>query len=134
MTMGDVQIVASVPSADGTATAATGSYMFTPTARRSVAGVQILPKPFQVDLVGGAADLVLAENDATWLWRVDEYVTGIASRTIYVFIPTSPVKYADLVALDPASMSPAPNLAPPWAAFAATPDPANPGFYLIGTP
>jgi len=106
---------------------------FTPTDRRTVGDVTVLPSPFQATLVAGVVDVELAPNGPGWAWRIDECITGLSVRTIYVNVPaTGPVNYADLVHVDPATLNPAPAASPAWAAFAVTPDPSTPGFYLIG--
>jgi hypothetical protein len=108
-----------------------------------VDGTAILPIPFPVTLTAGVADVTVEPSGPEWVWRIDERIDGARSRTIYARIAGASVNYADLVPLDPDSLSPAPGPDPAWAAplseletrlvaGAVTPDPANPGFYLIG--
>jgi len=121
-------------SADGARAPSRGMLQFAPTDRRTAGDVTILPSPFQASLVAGVVDVELATNGPGWAWRIREYIAGIEGREIVVNVPaTGPVNYADLVEVDPDTLNPAPTASPAWAAFAVTPDPTHPGFYLIGT-
>ena len=128
-----VHVALKVPALDGSLVPAKGSLQFTPTARRKVGGVTVLPSSFQAALLDGVVDVELAPTEPGWAWRIDEYITGITGRTIYAAIPaTGPVNYGDLDPLDPATLTPAATLDPAWAPFTVHPDATNPGFYLIG--
>lgn len=142
--MTQLNITLTAPTQDGTLVPAAGLLRFTPTQRRTVEDVTVLPLPFQTHLTLGVAVVDLAPNDLNWAWRIDEHVQGTTGRTIFVNIPSvGPVSYTDLIPLDPTSLAPAPGTNPAWAAPIAelterldagtvTPDPDNPGFYLIG--
>lgn len=144
-----LEIVLTVPAADGAQVPAAGVLRFAPTKRRVLNGTTVLPKPFQVPLLLGMATVDLAANDASWVWRIDEHVSGTPARTIYTNIPDAvSFLYTDLVSIDPATLAPTADLTPAWAqrvtdleaALAATPepspaitpDPDDPGFFLIG--
>lgn len=116
-----VRIAMTTPLADGTTVAAAGSFRFTPTARRIIAGAPdlvVLPKPFHVALsITGTADVTLAPTTAGWVWRVDEYLAGVAARTVYVAVPDmASIDYPDLAPVDPATLDPAAPLSPAWVA------------------
>jgi hypothetical protein len=128
-----VNVVLTKPLADGSLVPATGVLRFTPTRRRALNGSVVLPVPFVVQLTLGMAEVDLAPNDVNWVWRVDEHVTGTPSRTIYANVPDQvSMSYTDLVAIDPTTLEPEPTGEPAWAPYTVTPDPDNPGFYLIG--
>ena len=136
-----LEVVLTVPVADGAQEPAAGVLRFAPTRRRTLSGTTVLPKPFQVPLTLGMAAVDLAPNDTSWVWRIDEHVSGTPARTIYTNIPDAvSYLYTDLVAIDPATLAPTAELTPAWAervtnleaSLAVTADPDNPGFYLIG--
>ena len=135
-----VDIAMSSPAADGSLVPARGMLRFTPTNRRVLNDTTVLPVSFQVSLTLGVAEVDLAANDLSWVWRIDEHVSGSPSRTIYTNIPDAvSVPYTDLVPLDPVTLAPAPSTDPAWldaytqlAAATITPDPDDPGFFLIG--
>jgi hypothetical protein len=137
-----VHVALSVPAPDGTLAPADGILRFSPTARRSVGGVAVLPKPFQVSVVGGVADVTLEPSTVAWVWRIDEHIPGIPSRTIYAATTGATANYADLVPLDPDTLAPAATADPAWVAPyeelvarletpAVIEDTSNPGLYLI---
>jgi hypothetical protein len=142
--MTTVHIDFRIPAADGSLTPATGHLRFTPTQRRTASGATVLAVSFQKLLVDGTADVVLAPTDDSWAWRIEEMISAAPNRTIYAAVPDAEtLAYADLVPLDPLTMSPSPGLAPAWAepiaemdsrlsAGTITPDPDDPGFFLIG--
>lgn len=115
-----VHVVLNVPNSDGIPTAASGILRFKPTARRVIAGAPdkvVLPSPFQVTLVAGAADVTLAPTSSLWVWQVDERVSGAPARTVYAQVPDAvEVDYTDLVLVDPATLAPGPAPDPSWAA------------------
>jgi hypothetical protein len=92
-----VNIAFTVPS--GTAT---GSLVWTPVA---VSGNPSLPAPQTVALDGtGAESVTLTANDSTWVWRVDEQISGVDFKSFYVNVPnTTSVSYKALVQVDPAT-------------------------------
>jgi hypothetical protein len=142
-----VHVVMAQPAADGVMVPATGVMRFTPTARRVIVGTPdtvVLPASFQVNLLDGVADVLLAPTDLAWVWRIDEHVSGTKARTIYAAVPdVAAVDYTDLVPIDPETLAPEPSPNPAWLApftdletrldaGTVTPDPDHPGFYLIG--
>lgn len=141
-----VDITLTVPAADGSQTAAQGVLRFAPTRRRVLNGTTVLPKPFQVPLTLGMAQVDLAPNDTSWVWRIDEHVSGTPARTIYTNIADAvTVNYSALVSIDPATLAPTADLTPAWdervttlettvATSTIAPDPNDPGFFLIGAP
>lgn len=111
-----LEIVLTVPAADGAQLPAAGVLRFAPTRRRVLNGTTVLPKPFQVPLLLGMAQVDLAANDASWVWRIDEHVSGTPARTIYANIPDAvTVLYTDLVSIDPVTLAPTAELSPAWA-------------------
>ena len=139
-----VNIVLTQPKQDGTLSPAKGVLRFTPTARRVIDGTVVLPIPFQAPLVDGEATVELEPTTLAWIWRIDEHVTGSTSRTSYVTIPdVLDIDYTDLVPVDPATLTPTEAPEPAWTAALTeaderlsagtiTPDPDDPGFFLIG--
>ncbi len=138
MTLLNIELT--TPAADGTLTAARGVLRFTPTQRRTVDGVTVLPSPFAEHLELGIAAVELEPTTLAWVWRIDEYVSGSPARTIYAAIPDQEsILYTALIPIDPATLAPAPSTDPAWlapfeelSAGTVTPDSDNPGFYLIG--
>lgn len=132
------------PNADGTLSPAKGVLRFAPTQRRTDGGNTILPTPFTQQLVTGAAAVELQPTTLEWVWRIDEHIPGAPGRTIYAAIPDqATAAYPDLVPLDPATLTPAAEPAAAWTVALAetearleqgtlTPDPDDPGFFLIG--
>lgn len=113
--MTTLNVALTAPKADGTLAPAEGIIRFTPTARR-VEGVSVvLPKPFHVALVAGAASVDLAPT-AGWVWRIDEHLDGVTpSRTVYALIPgAGTVDYGALTLVDPATLDPAADPEPAW--------------------
>jgi hypothetical protein len=133
-----------------------GVLEFVATARRVVDGDVVLPAPFSVTL-SATEDVTreLAPTTSEWVWKVLERVTGGANGWRYLAVPDSltPLDYAALAEVDLATLDPvAVPEAAWWAALAGrflvadlahpglysissgplTPDPANPGLYLMG--
>lgn len=79
---------------------ASGSLTWTPVA---ITGNPSLPAPQTVALDGtGTESVTLTANDSTWVWRVDELVTGVDFKSFYVHVPTTgTVSYKALVRADP---------------------------------
>jgi hypothetical protein len=112
-----VHVVLTVPTLSGVDAPASGVLRFTPTARRVKPGKIVLPAAFQVTLVAGAVDVTLDPTTALWVWQVDEHLTGVPTRTIYVQVPDTAEKdYADLAQVDPATLAPGPTPNPSWVA------------------
>ena len=115
-----VNVKVQVPG-NGADVPAKGSLRWEPSGRRvGPDGSLVLDDPFLAPLVLGEAVVDVAP--ATW--RVSEFFIGHPVKYKYLTIPAvGPVNYTDLVEVDPATLEPA---------FNVTPDPDNPGFYLIG--
>lgn len=132
-----VHISLTVPAADNVPVAAVGGLRFTPTARRTIPGTPdkvVLPKPFTVQLVAGAADVTLAPTTSAWVWRVDEHLAGLPARTLYVQVPdVASVDYPDLVAVDPATLTPGPSPHPAWVASMNLVLARTPEALIVGT-
>ena len=116
--------------ADGVPAPASGQLRWQPTARRvipasgAIPAAVVLPEAFTVPLVAGAADIQVEPSSGSWVWTVVESFAGSPSRRRYLAVPdVVSVDYADLIETDPNTLDPALNV---------TPDPGNPGFYLIG--
>lgn len=119
-----VNISVKVPAA-GTTAPAQGSLRWEPTGRRiGTDGALILPAGFSVPLVGGVAAIDVEPSTTLWAWQVTEIFVGQPSKRRHVAVPdTGPVNYTELVPVDPATLE---------STLTVSPDPANPGFYLIG--
>lgn len=119
-----VNINVQVP-ANGLEVPAEGSMRWQPSGRRvGASGALILPEGFPVELVAGAAAVDVQPTSDIFAWKVTEFFSGQFPRSRYFAVPdTGPVNYTDLVEVDPVSLD---------AAFTVTPDPDNPGLYLIG--
>lgn len=140
-----VRVLVQTP-ADGVPEPATGELRWQPTARRVIPSdgllpaAIVLPAPFDVPLTAGAADVAVEPSTGAWVWTVVESFVGAPSRRRYLAVPdVTTVDYADLVEIDPSTLSPVPSPDPAWvaplnelAAGTVTPDPDHPGFYLIG--
>jgi hypothetical protein len=116
-----VRLGITVPAADGAHAPAAGTMEWTPTARRVVGDDVVLPAPFVVTLPGDGT-VTVAATDGWWVWRVRERFPGGSPLPRYVAVPDSdePVDYADLVAVDPATLvSTAEPSAAWWAALDA---------------
>ena len=136
--------------ADGSPVPSLGLLIWSPTARRIVPAsgpspaAIVLPSEFRVPLVGGAADIYVEPTTLEWVWTVMEVFSGVPARRKYFTVPdTASVDYADLVEIDPSTLSPVPPASPAWvapfteldtrlSAGVITPDPDDPGFFLIG--
>lgn len=142
-----VRVKVELPDKEGGNAPAVGHLRWSPTARRIVAGSPasiVLPSGFNSPLVDGLVDVTVDPTSSLWLWCVTEVFQGVPARRRYLAVPDqASVDYADLVELDPNSLDPVPGLDPAWAqpladlafrvdALTVTPDPDNPGLYLIG--
>lgn len=144
-----VRVLVQTPT-DGGVTAAVGSLRWTPTARRVVpaAGLLpaavVLPASFTATLTEGAVDVEVEPSTNAWVWSVVESFIGSPARRRYFSVSNvASVDYADLVDIDPATLAPEPSADPAWSAplteldtrlsaGVITPDPDDPGFFLIG--
>jgi len=119
-----VNIKVQVPS-NGSPASAEGVLRWEPSGRRIGAdGTLILPAPFAVPLVNGAAAVNVDPSTEAWAWRVTEFFEGQFPKTRIFAVPDiGPVNYTDLLEVDPTTLD---------LAFNVSPDPDNPGFYLIG--
>lgn len=122
MTVVNIQVVTPL---SGALAPAAGSMLWEPSSRRIGAdGALILPAGFRAQLVLGAASVDLDPSTDLWSWCVTELFVGQPSRRRYLTVPeTGPVNYTDLIEVDPLTLEPA---------LAVSPDPDNPGLYLIG--
>jgi hypothetical protein len=144
-----VRVLVQTP-VDGGEAPAVGGLRWTPTARRvapaegAVPAAVVLPAGFAAVLVDGAVDVEVEPTTSAWFWSVVEsFIGSPARRRVFAVPDVATVDYADLVEIDPATLTPAPSPDPAWLApltelesrvdaVTVTPDPANPGFYLIG--
>jgi hypothetical protein len=119
-----VNIKVQVPG-NGTTATAEGVLRWEPSGRRiGTDGALILPAPVAVPLVGGSASVNLDPSTDAWAWRVTEFFEGQFPKSRYFAVPDGgPFNYTDLVEVDPATID---------IALSVSPDPDNPGFYLIG--
>ena len=118
MTVVNVSVL--VPG-NGADVPAKGSLRWEPTGRRvGDDGSLILDDPFLAKLVLGETSVDVEPA----VWRVSEFFIGHPVRYKYLDVPPEgPVDYTDLLEVDPVTLDPA---------FNVSPDPENPGFYLIG--
>ncbi len=131
-----VRISLTIPAADGLLVPAVGMFRFTPTARRVIPGAPdkiVLPHPFSVKLAAGVADVTLEPTTALWVWRVDEYLAGIPARAVYLQVPNVAERdYPDLLAVDPATLTPGPSPHPAWVASANLTAARDPWALIVG--
>jgi hypothetical protein len=82
----------------------------------------VAPKPFTVDLVGGALSVTLAPSLPGWAWSVLESVDGVKDERYFVTVPDVPeIDDADLPRVDPRTLAPtAEPVAAWWAVAGAT--------------
>jgi hypothetical protein len=105
-----------------------------PTKRRNVAGDVVLPAPFTVGLADTPPVIDVAPTEPGWAWQVVERVQGGSPKARYLTVPDSAtvVDYADLIAVDPATLDRAlAQLAPKTAADPAVMS-SPPTFALSG--
>jgi hypothetical protein len=131
---------------DGGTAPAIGALRWQPTARRVVPAegatpaAVVLPAGFTAALVAGVVDVDVEPSTGAWVWSVVESFIGAPARRRFLAVPDEvSVDYADLVEIDPTTLTPAPSPDPAWlaplnelSAGTVTPDPENPGLYLIG--
>lgn len=106
-----VRFVRSSPRPDGSTGAASGRFRFRPTRARVIVGdpdVTVTAQPFDVALIGGAADVTLTPTTPGWAWQVFESVDGVKDLTYYVTVPdvAGPLDDADLTRVNPSTLAP----------------------------
>lgn len=112
-----VRFYETVPAKSGTIPAK-GTISFVPTSPYfKTTSEHVLPEPFSVDLVSGAAEVYL-DPTLGWAWKVIFYLAGYARGTVqeyYVSVPDSdgPLNWADLEHVDKRSLK-AVNPDPIW--------------------
>ncbi len=104
-----VRTLQTLPNADGTRRPAKGFFIWTPTVRRIIEGNPdevIQPVGFAVELdLTGAFEIDVAETGTDWVWRVDERIEGLRTKTAYVVVPPEgPVDFTDLAPVNIASL------------------------------
>lgn len=102
-----VRIDLQVPGPAGLS-GAVGDMTWRPTARHAIGDTVVLPAPFKVWLAGSPVEVDVEATGSGWAWEVLE-PRGGGRRTVAVPASADPVDYADLVVLDPASLTPAPE-------------------------
>jgi hypothetical protein len=112
--------------ANGAEVPAEGTLLWEPSGRRvGQDGSLILPVGFRVGLVNGQSSVEVEASTNVWAWRVTESFAGRPARRRLLAVPADgPVNYTDLLELDPATLD--------VATLNVSPDPDNPGLYLIG--
>jgi hypothetical protein len=136
--------------ANGADVPAAGSVRWQPTARRVVpsggseAAALVLPASFTATLAAGVAEVDVEPSTGVWVWSVVENFVSVPARRRYLAVPDAEsVDYTDLVEIDPETLDPEPSADPAWSAplteldtrlsaGVITPDPDDPGFFLIG--
>lgn len=92
---------------------AKGVLRWTPTRRRVISGETdevVLPSGFDVE-VSEFSQVPVDASGVDWVWRVDEKLGGVRSRTVYLVVPdVDSIDYSDLVEIDPDTLDP---IAPP---------------------
>ena len=138
--MTSVRLALAAPTSTGTVRRPSGSLEWRPTKRRDVAGDVVLPAPFTVGLADPPPVITVDPTEPGWAWQVVERVQGGSPKARYLTVPDSAtvVDYADLIAVDPATLDPvAEPEAAWWAALTnvgtyAT-DPDDPDALLVTT-
>jgi hypothetical protein len=119
-----VNFLRSIPQRDGTPAPAEGFFRFAPTKPRIIAGAPdnvIAPKPFTVDLVGGALSVTLSPLPAGSAWSVLESVDGVPDERYWVVVPdVAEIDDADLVRVDPSTLAPTAAPEAAWWAVAGS--------------
>ncbi|ALY08996.1 hypothetical protein GORDON_21 [Arthrobacter phage Gordon] len=98
------------PNPDGTRRPLEGFFIWTPTERRIISGSPdevVQPAGFAVELKAGAFEVDVAATGTDWVWRVDERLTGLRTKTSYVVVPEEgPVDFTDLAPVNVSSLKP----------------------------
>lgn len=113
------------PNSDGTRRPAEGEVTWTQTHQRIIAGDPdeiVGPIGFTVPLVDGLFDVVVSATGLSWVWRVDEKIKGLYTRSTYVAVPDLPlVDFSDLVQVNIATLEPeSDSPEPAWFAYVDT--------------
>lgn len=113
-----VRTLRTVPQPDGTRRPAEGFFIWTPTKRRIISGSPaevVEAVGFAVELKDGYFEIDVAATGIDWVWRVDEKINGLRSKTVYVTVPVEgPIDYTDLVQVSAATFSPNTPAATVW--------------------
>lgn len=104
-----VRTLQTLPNADGTRRPAKGFFIWTPTVRRIIEGNPdevIQPVGFAVELdLTGAFEVDVAATGTDWVWRVDERIEGLRTKTTYVVVPPEgPFDFTDLAPVNVSSL------------------------------
>lgn len=115
-----VRVALSVPTADGAGKRPTGTISWRPTKRRTVGDDVVLPAPFNVAVTDPPAEIDVAPTEAGWAWEVVERVSGGSPHKRVLAVPDSAdvIDYADLIAVDPATLDPLEEPEAAWWAVA----------------
>jgi hypothetical protein len=97
------------PNPDGTRRPAKGFFIWTPTERRIISGSPdevVQPAGFAVELdLSGGFEVDVAATGTDWVWRVDERIEGLRTKTTYVVVPPEgPVDFTDLAQVNVSSL------------------------------
>jgi len=97
------------PNPDGTRRPARGFFIWTPTERRIISGSPdevVQPAGFAVELdLSGGFEIDVAATGTDWVWRVDERIEGLRTKTTYVVVPPEgPVDFTDLAQVNVSSL------------------------------
>jgi hypothetical protein len=128
-----IRVGIAAPTSTGSSRRPSGSLEWRPTKRRTDNGDVVLPAPFTVGVGSDTPPVIeVAPTEPGWAWEVVERVQGGSPRQRVLAVPDSAtvVDYADLVALDPATLDPAEE---PEAAWWGALNIAAFGQNLIGT-
>jgi hypothetical protein len=106
--MTQVRIGILSPTSDGTGKRPTGTLAWKPTKRRTVGDDVVIPAEFTVGLTDPPPVVEIAPTEPGWAWTVVERVSGGSPKARYLAVPDSAtvVDYADLIAVDPATLDP----------------------------
>ncbi|WP_454044419.1 fibronectin type III domain-containing protein [Cellulosimicrobium sp. Marseille-Q8652] len=114
--MTQVRIALSRPIDGGTEPVKRGKLTWTPTRRRDAdPDVVVLPLSFDVQIVDGEAVATVDPTGPGWCWRVFENTEGGEQRHVLVPDSEEPVRYRDLVDVDPKTLDPAAEPEAAWA-------------------
>ncbi|MCI0687554.1 MAG: hypothetical protein L0Y54_10010 [Sporichthyaceae bacterium] len=99
---------------------AAGSLTWVPTRRLTTAAHILLPAPFSVALAAGVANVAVVATDdpaypVEWAWKVTEHgPPGVTTRHVLVPTSGSPLEYAALQDVDPATLDPTAQAPAAW--------------------
>jgi len=97
------------PNPDGTRRPMQGFFIWTPTERRIISGSPdevVQPAGFAIELdLSGGFEVDVAATGTDWVWRVDERIEGLRTKTTYVVVPPEgPVDFTDLTQVNVSSL------------------------------